>query len=667
MFCLLIMYFRAATFIENRADQARSLIDDKYLNAAFSMYSVDLQQIDFIVESLSKHSKFSSIEIVDINGKTLAMRSNPPAERTLPFPQWLKSTLFSENKCKVHIDLYFSETYLGETANIRVGAIIAKLHPSITYQLLLETVLPSLIFLLLQLSVLTTMFIRLFRREIGEPLGKITEEIKHSWPLDKGSFKSIHVPKGHSKDEIGQIVRAYNRSQKASIKYFNLLKKLSNEAIVLSKTDILTGALNRRGILSEGDIICASQKPFIFAVIDIDSFEQFNDSFGYPSGDAMLKSYHSNLIKLMPKETCIGRISGGTFTLVIPQEVSNDDVMRDLNQLLYFESFDEKSQVSYVVTTSIGVYHSALMLPSTALNAQMLLHYGFIALQQAKISGSQNIKVFDFEMKQRNIKKQRDRTQLREVINSGCFKLAYQPKVEIATGKIIGCEVLLRLPGEGNKAPFHLITLAEKNGQIVTLGNMIFERAISEMSTLRQILPKEFSVSINVSPKQLPSSDFLKLLENVNTANQFPLNQVDLEITELTQFGDVADYNDGLTRCRELGCSITLDDFGTGFASMEALLKTGFNQIKIDKEFVGRICLDCESQKIVASIIYLANLLDIDVIAEGIENSDQEAWLKDHGIKLGQGYLYSKPVTFFELKELLVNSSSSLKEATIQG
>ncbi|WP_070965865.1 putative bifunctional diguanylate cyclase/phosphodiesterase [Vibrio sonorensis] len=511
---------------------------------------------------------------------------------------------------------------------------------------------------MIELFILTLVFIRLFKRDVAQPLQEIASQVEQRWPPEDGkTLTPIDLPKNHQFDEIGQFVTVFNRSLKLTSDYLSFLKEDSDKAYTLSKTDTLTGAQNLRGINQKLDeVIKNLQNHWLIAVIDIDSFSQFNDSFGHDRGDVVLAKLYLHIEESMGNSGFIGRLNGGTFVYITSShEEGFSEPLHRLEKVTSLELNEMVLSSTYTLTCSVGVLR---VQPHQYHDPRKLLTNANAALQKAKSSGRGCVKLFDRQLADSNTERQAIRIQLLDVIKNQSFELVYQPKIDMRDYQVVGCEVLLRLPDLPNKAPFQLIEMAEKTGLIVQLGSLILNKAITELESISSLLPRNFKISINASPKQLSSSAFQDAFIDIMKNSSLKMSQLDIEITEVTSLQEKPETYENFRWLSKQGCSLTLDDFGTGFSTMEYLIKTGFDQMKLDQSFVRSLPHDEKSVKVICGILYLADLFNLSIVAEGVETEEQEAWLLSKKVHIAQGFLYAKGINIKAFKNLLENKNS---------
>jgi EAL domain-containing protein (putative c-di-GMP-specific phosphodiesterase class I) len=277
------------------------------------------------------------------------------------------------------------------------------------------------------------------------------------------------------------------------------------------------------------------------------------------------------------------------------------------------------------------------------------------AMYRAKESGKARYEIFDRDMHVRNMNLLQVETDLRHAVERCEFEVLYQPIVKLATGAIHEFEALLRWrhPVHGLIAPDEFVGVAEETGLIIEIGKWILDQACRQIAKWQKNLATELSISVNLSAKQLMHPTLTKQVHHaLNTSGLRP-QQLKLEVTESNVMEHSEKALSVLRELDELGVMLSTDDFGTGYSSLSYLQRFPFDRLKIDRSFIDRMEEDAKSAAIVKTILMLGENLDIEVVAEGIENERQLAHLRTLGCEYGQGYLFSRPATAFEARGMI--------------
>lgn len=461
--------------------------------------------------------------------------------------------------------------------------------------------------------------------------------------------------------EIGVVESKYNRETI----FVGMLRdvterKNAEEAIhKLAYFDGLSGLPNRRLMfdrLQQALLKSIRHKTHMAIIfIDFDNFKQINDSLGHDVGDLLLKEISMRLSGLVRESDTVARLGGDEFILILEDLDSLLDIA-----LCQAESVAEgvKAQLNkpyelngivYAGSCSIGI----AIANEESIMAAELLKQADLAMYQAKLAGKNAIKFFSVEMQEKVNIRMRLEQDLRTTLFNEDFLLFYQSQVD-KNGKRIGAEALLRWkhPEQGMISPMQFIPIAEESGLIIPIGRWVLKQACQSLVRWAENpVLVDVILAVNISVVELSQDDWVDSVLNtlqVTGANPFKLK---LEVTESVMAFDIEMVITKLTVLRKKGISIALDDFGTGYSSLTYLKSLPLNQLKIDQSFVRDILVDQNDLAIAETIINLAHMMDLDVIAEGVETEEQLKILKDKGCKSFQGYLFGRPepIETFEL------------------
>lgn len=422
----------------------------------------------------------------------------------------------------------------------------------------------------------------------------------------------------------------------------------------LAHFDTLTGLANRARLLEEANdqILIAKRQRTSLAVVfmDLDHFKQVNDSLGHEAGDLLLKEVGIRLKAAVRETDCVARFGGDEFVLLLPHVQSPEDVSAVLNKIL--ADFSRPLVIDgqmIKIGTSMGVS----MFPEDGENANTLLKCADSALYQAKAEGRHNIQFYRRELTERIEHRFRLERELHAAIERGEFELYYQPIVPlegqhtpIADGRIphMSAEALIRWhhPQRGLLLPEHFIPFAEETGLIIPIGKWVLETACKEAAAWRSEGP-DIPISVNICAKQFKSETFLQDIRQALAESGLPPSLLCLEITEQFLLHDSERNMALISEIKSLGVTIAIDDFGIGYSSLSYIKRFGPAQLKIDRSFIGEIIEDAETAAIVKAIIAMAQSLKVQVVAEGIETLEQQAFVTREGCDMAQGFLYASP------------------------
>ncbi|MDJ0897357.1 MAG: EAL domain-containing protein [Xenococcus sp. MO_188.B8] len=471
----------------------------------------------------------------------------------------------------------------------------------------------------------------------------------------------------------GKILESYFQTQKLEGEvvgrvwgFRDVTEKEQAKAIARQKAlhDTLT-QLPKRTILkcqlSEA-ITKAEFNSHLLAVmfVDLDRFKIINDTLGHQIGDRLLQSVVQRLKNCLQGKDLITRWGNDEFTLLLPQikdlEVASVIAKRILEVLKYPFQIDNK-QIHITGSVGIATY------PEHGQDAETLLKNADAALSQAKQIGSNTYQYYDSTLNSQAQKLLILENSLHSALKNHEFVLYYQPIVNIFTGKIAKMEALLRWnnPQEGMVSPNIFIPLAEKNGEIIPIGEWVLKTACAQNKAWQEMGLSPIKMSVNLSVRQFQHTDLVFMITNVLRQTKLAPDFLELEITESITMQDTESAKAILKELYELGISLSMDDFGTGYSSLGYLKQFPFCTLKIDRSFIQDLNHSSQDIAIIDAVITLGQGLNLNIVAEGVETEELKDLLKNLGCEYIQGYLFSKPLPAEEATKLLVNNMNFLK------
>ncbi len=433
-------------------------------------------------------------------------------------------------------------------------------------------------------------------------------------------------------------------------------RKLTEQALEeLAFQDPLTGLANRVTLLAaiEQEISAAREQGTQVAVLfmDVDRFKVINDGMGHAAGDSLLAQFAERLRNAVRPDDLVARFAGDEFVIVcarITEEAAVDLAARIAAAVEV--PFDLLGREVFV-TASVGI-----ALSGEEFSADSLLHDADAAMYRAKQNRGGEPVVFDEEM-HRSAKLRLDiGSELPRVIERGELEVFYQPIMDVASGRPVGAEALLRWrhPTHGLVSPEVFIPIAEETGLIVPIGRWVLNEALHQAQRWRETVADGFGIAVNLSARQLQDADIYSTVAQAVEAAGIDPSAVELEMTESVLMQDVERSLETLTSFRHLGVGLSVDDFGTGYSSLSYLRRLPVTTLKIDRSFVdGLDGEDIYALPIVQAITMLAHALGLNVVAEGVETVQQLEVLHSLAANHAQGYFWSKPVPAAELEQWL--------------
>ena len=383
--------------------------------------------------------------------------------------------------------------------------------------------------------------------------------------------------------------------------------------------------------------------PLVFFLLDLDRFQQINDALGHEAGDLLLSQYAVRLRQnFSDPHYHIFRLGGDEFLImhVIQPYTSIDSIAQKI--LDTFRQPMTLSAQEYTFTCSLGVSIS----PEHSMDLRVLLKFADIALSEAKRLGKNCAHYFTHEINERLQKRDAIEKALRMAVTHNELYMVLQPQIRLADGVCVGAEALIRWqhPQWGLLSPVEFIPIAEETGLILPIGRWVIEESCRQASELNK-MGKPLRIAINLSTRQFADPYLVQTVKQSLEANDLPPELIELEITESILMDDIGRAQETLNELKELGVTLALDDFGTGYSSFAYLRQFPLHSLKIDRSFI-------DDQPITKSIIGMAHLLGLDVVAEGIETEEQKQFLTDEKCEFGQGFLYSQPLRIEEFIKL---------------
>lgn len=378
--------------------------------------------------------------------------------------------------------------------------------------------------------------------------------------------------------------------------------------------------------------------------VDLDRFKNINDSMGHSAGDKLLVQVAKALRGCVRESDTIARFGGDEFAIILspiygPKNAGTvaQTLLKVLSRPVLIDGYE------CLVGGSIGIS----IFPGDGQTPEDLVKNADAAMYRAKEEGRNTYQFFTAEMQQLALARIGMERDLRYAIERHEFILNFQPKVELATDQVVGLEVLVRWNSSkrGIVSPTEFIGLAEENGQIVALGEWVLRAACKQYVEWHKAGFAPRGIAVNVSGRQLRSEHFIRMIKEVIAETNMPTSALELELTESFLMENEEQVMTTLNELRAIGLHLSVDDFGTGYSSLSYLKRFPISTLKIDKSFVQDIPGDDEDLAIVAAILRMASALKLEVVAEGVETSEQLRVLREMGCGIVQGYFYSRPLS----------------------
>ncbi|KXS31415.1 MAG: Diguanylate cyclase/phosphodiesterase with PAS/PAC sensor(S) [Candidatus Gallionella acididurans] len=439
--------------------------------------------------------------------------------------------------------------------------------------------------------------------------------------------------------------RKATEEQSKYLAFYDHLTKLPNRRLLVDRLEHAFASSVRTG--REGALL----------IIDLDNFKSLNDTLGHQVGDLFLQQVALRLASCVREGDTVARLGGDEFVVVL--ENLSEQPMEAATQA---EAIGKKilAALSLPYQLETYAYHSTASIGTTLFNAHRqttdeLMKQADIAMYQAKKAGRNDLRFFDPKMQASITDRVELENELRKALDRLQFQLYYQIQMD-SSNQPLGAEALIRWihPLRGMISPAQFIPLAEETGLILPIGLWVLETACAQLKTWQQLdFTRDLVLAVNVSAKQFRQSGFAAEVRDVVQRHGIKPSLLKLELTEGMLLENIEDAIATMSTLNEIGIQFSLDDFGTGFSSLQYLKRLPLDQLKIDQSFVRDIATDNSDKAIVRTIIAMAQSLGMAVIAEGVETEQQRQLLLENGCVHYQGYLFSKPVPLDEFEALL--------------
>ena len=495
---------------------------------------------------------------------------------------------------------------------------------------------------------------------LTRPLSKIIEHLARINP-DRPSEHKLPMLRGNEHNELGLWINTANQLLESIERNTQLRREAENSLLRMSQYDYLTGLPNRQLFQQQLDQILLDagrlQRRVAVLCVGLDDFKDINEQFSYQAGDQLLVGLADRLRSHGGRLGALARLGGDQFALVqvdIEQPYEAAELAQSVLDDLELRFAMENQEVQLRATIGITLF------PEDGNSTETLLQKAEQTMMLAKSRSRNRYQFFvasiDSEMRRR---RELD-NDLRGALLRDEFAMVYQPQVDFHKHQVVGVEALIRWkhPAHGYISPDIFIPLAEQNGSIIAIGEWVLDQSCKQLREWHDLGFTDLRMAINLSTVQLHHTELPRVINNLIQTYRLPPRSLELEVTETGLMEDISTAAQHLLSLRRSGALIAIDDFGTGYSSLSYLKSLPLDKIKIDKSFVQDLFTDEDDATIVRAIIQLARSLGMQVIAEGVETSEQEAYIIAQGCDEGQGYLYSKPLPARELVQYLKQAQS---------
>lgn len=454
-----------------------------------------------------------------------------------------------------------------------------------------------------------------------------------------------------------------SREKFVCIKNITKFKAQNDELMYMAYYDSLTGLYNRNYFVQQlrkmVDQAESNETSVSVAMIDIDDFKKINDSIGLILGDELIQDFGRFLSDFQNEHTIVGRFGADVFIIGIydPCGSNTVDAVSQRIRSRLKRPFVLSNRDEIFISTSIGVAEY----PDAGESAFVIIKNAEVCMFCAKEDNRGGIRYFDEKILTRFLKSVSMEQRLRDAIDSESFILYFQPQYDLHSGKLRGCEALIRWQDENGNfiSPAEFIPLAEKSGGIIQIGNWVLKEAIMIYAAWKRQFRFDGIMSVNISAIQIHKDNFatniIKLLEQFGVSPK----DFELEITESVFIDNFEEVIEKMRMLRDYGIKVSLDDFGTGFSSLSYLKNLPIDTLKIDKAFIDTALTDASTGIITESVVSMVKKLGFETVAEGVETEEQYEYLKGIHCDNIQGFYLGKPMAREEFEILLLHKAGS--------
>jgi len=628
------------------ASDAQRILDMFRDPSTQAVYSLDKEMGMQVMEGLFQDESVRMASIGHPNETMLADKSRPLQESTT---RWLTDLILGQERTFTtqlvgrgpYSEYYGDLSITLDTASYGAGFLVNSVIIFISG--VLRALAMGLVLYLVYHWMLT------------KPLSKIIENLTQINP-DRPSQHQLPLIKGHERNELGLWVNTANQLLASIERNTHLRHEAENSLLRMAQYDFLTGLPNRQQLQQQLDKILVDagrlQRRVAVLCVGLDDFKGINEQFSYQAGDQLLLALADRLRAHSGRLGALARLGGDQFALVqadIEQPYEAAELAQSILDDLEAPFALDHQEIRLRATIGITLF------PEDGDSTEKLLQKAEQTMTLAKTRSRNRYQFYiasvDSEMRRRR-ELEKD---LREALPRNQLYLVYQPQISYRDHRVVGVEALLRWqhPELGMVPPDQFIPLAEQNGNIITIGEWVLDQACRQLREWHDQGFSELRMAVNLSTVQLHHNELPRVVNNLLQIYRLPPRSLELEVTETGLMEDISTAAQHLLSLRRSGALIAIDDFGTGYSSLSYLKSLPLDKIKIDKSFVQDLFDDDDDATIVRAIIQLGKSLGMQVIAEGVETAEQEAYIIAQGCHEGQGYHYSKPLPARELTAFL--------------
>lgn len=480
------------------------------------------------------------------------------------------------------------------------------------------------------------------KRAVRVPDGMVRLEPRRSFAEWKQALR------GHSEGWTPTEVEALTKLLQIVVEVTKLQvnRKLQKTLHWRAHHDQLTGLLNREAIEEElSRRLQLEQFSCALLLLDLDNFKKINDTYGHASGDILLQQLSNRLTQVVGEFDLLARHGGDEFMALL--KLHRPDAALALNRADRFHEVLGSPLDINDQQVHLGVSIGIAIPPQHGRTVSELMRRADLAMYHAKSLGRSRSVVFETMMEANQLEFYRLEHDLVTAVKRNQLELAFQPKVNMLSGRVIGLEALVRWnhPSRGYCYPGTFIYVAERTDQIIDIDRWVMRAAVEAQASWLAAGHAVLPIAINLSMADILSANMVNHLDNLLVECNVPADALEVEVTESSMMGEPEKTRSVMQALNRRGIATSLDDFGTGFSSLSYLRQLPLQSLKIDQSFVQNMLNDNSTEKLTQTIIAMGMALEMRVVAEGVETREQTRWLVEHGCSIGQGYFFSPPVS----------------------
>ncbi|MCC4832234.1 EAL domain-containing protein [Shewanella sp. 10N.7] len=615
------------------------LLNSVEQTASNAVWALDDKQTEQTLEGIIKIDNISSAVITLDDGSLFVTASNKPKLFSENYDN-LSHFLFNDLN-EISRPLYRPFYFEGNKKQQLIGTLTIFYDTQEMTNNLFNQLQLGFIATLARALLLTLVLTIVFHRFLTQPIARISEAIDKIDP-DLPDENLLPMSAAHKDDELGLVTSKFNQILLQFSQTQNKLRKMATR-------DPLTSLPNRTLLLETLNVTIqrarVHKRHFALLFIDLDRFKNVNDSLGHAIGDQFLARVARILETVVGDRGSVARLGGDEF-VIVADDIETPDQAADFvdKLLLQLNTPVQLNEHAIHPAASIGIS----IYPEDGPGAEDLIRHADIAMYSAKAAGSNQWAFFKQQMTENAAVRLKTEASLHDALKHNEFLLYFQPKLDLRTNRVIGCEALIRWQKNGELiSPMSFIPIAEETGIIIPIGRWVIEQSCKVIREWEKKYNYAIPIAVNVASQQFADASLVSDIKQLALRYQIRPELLEIEITETSLMNDVDQAIAKLEQLKSAGFGIAVDDFGTGYSSLSYLRHLPITTMKIDRGFVSDLPHDAA---IASTILMLGQQLNLDIVAEGIENEKQLEWLQQHNCQIGQGFFFSKPLPLEEFE-----------------